>query len=495
MNDKTYGDWFSGFGGSTCGAKAAGFTPLFAFEYDAKIATVYRLNHGDHITVGDILQSDSGIHHPKHPRTRNNRKRQRQDIQGEWWTRLVAQGVDHREFEFTDPQFPHVALKHDSPPCPEFSVAKKDGSEGLRELALARKCCEYLMYARPTFYTLENVYGYRNSESFKTILDTLTALGYSYNWQHLVAADYGTPQTRRRLILIARRDGRTVDFPQPTHAQEVPPMASLFHAPLEKWRNWYEATAILHDSLPDAEFADWQKERLPQELVEFYTDCANAGRDYSQRPSDAPATTITTEMYRRPSTVPKAIIMPGSNASTARPIDEEEPYCTVGDTERPGNAPRAFLAPIQGGNSTHFEADQPSQTVVSSQTASKYRAFIMNEGNPNGNEKRKYLYEEEPVKTITAGGMAVRAFTNGRIVQMTPRALLLLQGFPLDFILPLASEAQIKRKRKDYTVYGEPPPLNRWSLEYIYSDDRLTCKGCGNAVPPPLYEAIARSLM
>lgn len=59
------------------------------------------------------------------------------------------------------------------------------------------------------------------------------AWGYSVWTGDLIAADYGVPQTRKRRILTARRDGVSAHMPQPTHAEQ--PADDLFGDRLEEW--------------------------------------------------------------------------------------------------------------------------------------------------------------------------------------------------------------------------------------------------------------------
>ena len=44
-------------------------------------------------------------------------------------------------------------------------------------------------------------------------------LGYDVEYRELVAADYGAPTTRKRFVLIARCDGRPIVWPRPTHSK------------------------------------------------------------------------------------------------------------------------------------------------------------------------------------------------------------------------------------------------------------------------------------
>jgi DNA (cytosine-5)-methyltransferase 1 len=84
----------------------------------------------------------------------------------------------------------------------------------------------------------------RLGETFRAFVAALRDLGYAVEWRELVSADYGAPTTRKRLFLIARRDGPIV-WPEPTHGPGRPlswrtaaevidwsiPMRSIFDRP------------------------------------------------------------------------------------------------------------------------------------------------------------------------------------------------------------------------------------------------------------------------
>lgn len=202
MTNKTYGSLFSGGGLADVGAKDAGFTLLFANEWDAAVADVYRANHGDHIRIGDILKQD--------PR-----------------------------------DYPHVDLLHASPTCTNFSASKTNVKETDNDIALAEKTAEFIRVLKPQSFTLENVSAYRHSHSYLIITNALVNAGYYYHSKILNSADFGVPQTRRRLIVRA----------------ELGQFVNHLPAPMP-WRGWYEATKDLIDGLPKSHKAKWQAERL-----------------------------------------------------------------------------------------------------------------------------------------------------------------------------------------------------------------------------------------
>jgi DNA (cytosine-5)-methyltransferase 1 len=72
----------------------------------------------------------------------------------------------------------------------------------------------------------------RKGETFKQFIEMLKSLGYKVEHRKLVAADYGSPQTRKRLFILASKDRRP-NWPEPTHSKLGVP--SLFF-PTQKWK-------------------------------------------------------------------------------------------------------------------------------------------------------------------------------------------------------------------------------------------------------------------
>ena len=113
-----------------------------------------------------------------------------------------------------------MALLWASPDCCEFSVAKGGAPRRLYKRDLACAVTMWAQIAKPRVIILENVKEFETygpAGGFLPWVETLRKAGYHVEWRTLVAADYGAPTTRKRLFLIARRDGRPIVWPTPTH--------------------------------------------------------------------------------------------------------------------------------------------------------------------------------------------------------------------------------------------------------------------------------------
>jgi DNA (cytosine-5)-methyltransferase 1 len=97
--------------------------------------------------------------------------------------------------------------------------------------------------------TLENVPRYQNSKSFSIILSALESEGYLINYSVVNMADFGLPQARRRLVLIASRGFRVAI---PAHRKPI---------------GWYEAIAHLIPTMTDSQLLPKQRQALEKFLA------------------------------------------------------------------------------------------------------------------------------------------------------------------------------------------------------------------------------------
>lgn len=115
-------------------------------------------------------------------------------------------------------------LLHGSPPCQGFSNAQGRRNPDDKRNQHVWRFIEWVRELRPKVATMENVTGMASITS--TFMDKLTGAfrraGYTARWRTLNAANYGVPQTRKRVFFVAVRDDLPTPtrwFPQPTHAK------------------------------------------------------------------------------------------------------------------------------------------------------------------------------------------------------------------------------------------------------------------------------------
>ena len=152
--------------------------------------------------------------------------------------------VDPREATGGKP----VALCWFSPDCKHFSRAKGATPVEKSIRGLAWVALKWAALAKPRVIILENVPEFvtwgpvrkgrpvkrlagRTFEQWKSQLE---ALGYKVEHRQIAACDYGSPTSRTRFYLIARRDGRPIVWPEPTHGH--PASLEVQAGMLKPWR-------------------------------------------------------------------------------------------------------------------------------------------------------------------------------------------------------------------------------------------------------------------
>lgn len=109
------------------------------------------------------------------------------------------------------------------PPCQPFSVAGKQLAMHDPLGKLYRDFVTHVAVLRPEVVVMENVYGLvqvKSSHMLHEIYQAFNGIGYDVCHKELLAADYGTPQLRRRVFFIATKGGQEFKFPPPTHGAE-----------------------------------------------------------------------------------------------------------------------------------------------------------------------------------------------------------------------------------------------------------------------------------
>jgi len=135
-----------------------------------------------------------------------------------------------------------VGLVWLSPDCKHFSKAKGSTPVSKEIRGLAWVGLRWIALTRPRILMLENVEEFqtwgpvlvesdgkarpdpkRRGRTFESFLQQLRQHGYQVDWRTLRACDYGAPTIRKRLFLVARRDGLPIIWPEQTHDKPTSP--------------------------------------------------------------------------------------------------------------------------------------------------------------------------------------------------------------------------------------------------------------------------------
>ncbi|KAJ6786980.1 hypothetical protein PWT90_04113 [Aphanocladium album] len=117
-----------------------------------------------------------------------------------------------------------VDILHLSPPCQVWSPAHThDGPNDAANEEALYTCRGLISHSRPRLITLEQTFGItwaQHLKHFWALIGDFTDLGYSVRWSIIRLCTWGSPQDRKRLIMIASAPGeRLPPFPAPTHSE------------------------------------------------------------------------------------------------------------------------------------------------------------------------------------------------------------------------------------------------------------------------------------
>lgn len=131
-----------------------------------------------------------------------------------------------------------VRLAWFSPDCTHFSKAKGGKPRDNKSRGLAWVVVDWAKAVKPQIIMLENVEEFEHwgpllddgqpdpsqrGSDFRRWVAALEAENYRVEWRLLKAHEYGVPTSRKRLYLIARRDGKPIVWPAPTHGPGLLP--------------------------------------------------------------------------------------------------------------------------------------------------------------------------------------------------------------------------------------------------------------------------------
>jgi DNA (cytosine-5)-methyltransferase 1 len=165
----------SGAGGQALGLEMAGFNALAHVEYDSHACATLRSNRPHwNVIEGDVR-------------------------------------------DFSASEYKGVDLLAGGVPCPPFSKAGKQLGEN-DDRDLFPEALRLVDECRPKAVMLENVRGFLDAvftDYRMSLKKELKALGYQAGWHLLNASDYGVPQLRPRVVIVAIREDLASNFYPP----------------------------------------------------------------------------------------------------------------------------------------------------------------------------------------------------------------------------------------------------------------------------------------
>lgn len=187
LNGLNFIDLFSGAGGLSCGLVEAGWTPIASVEIMEQAVSTYKFNFNQKKGFKDLVESG--------------------DIRKKEIKEELYKFIGNR----------HIDLIVGGYPCQGFSLAGYRVVTDPRN-SLYLEMLKIVKHIKPDFIVMENVPGLRSMLGGKIeekIINDYKKIGYKINVTILNAADYYTPQIRKRVIFIGNRVGNKNYHPKP----------------------------------------------------------------------------------------------------------------------------------------------------------------------------------------------------------------------------------------------------------------------------------------
>lgn len=350
-----------------------------------------------------------------------------------------------------------VGLVWLSPDCKHFSKAKGGKPVSKKIRGLAWIALRWAAIVKPRVIMLENVEEFvtwgplgadgrpcpkNRGRTFRSFVNALARHGYRVEHRELRACDYGAPTIRKRLFLVARRDGLPIVWPTPTHGG--PKSAAVRAGALRPRRT---AADCIDWSIPcpsiferDRPLKDATLRRIAHGIMKFVVN------------SDDP------------------FIVKFSQNSTGQTLDEPMhtvmagaprfgvvvPHVTKFHANSVGSAADAPLHTVTAGGDCARPADEPLHTISAGGTHhAEVRAFLIKYYGEGG----QWQDAREPMHTIPTRDRIGLVTIHGEdyaivdigMRMLTPRELARAQGFPDSYVLdpvvngkPLSKSAQVR---------------------------------------------------
>lgn len=487
-------DNFAGGGGASLGIESALGRPVdFAINHDPEAVAMHRANHPDTTHFCESV-----------------------------WDVSPRQVVRGRP----------MGLGWFSPDCTFHSKARggkpfRDRNPARRRRGLAWLVVPWIKAARPRVIMLENVEEFadwgplledgrpcpiRRGLTFRRWHRQIENLGYQIDMRELRACDYGAPTTRKRLFVIARRDGRDIVFPEASHGHGAQPYRTA--AECIDWS--IPCPSIFTRDRPLAEATLRRIARGVMRYVvnnprPFIVPITHTGGERVHS-IDEPLRTVTTAQRGEFALIAPSIINTRNGereGQAPRVRDIEQPLPTITAIGSQGALVAAFLAQHNGGTHGHQSYGHMPTRPMSTITGRGTQQQIVTSHLLHLRNNCDARSVEQPIPTLTAGGGhigEVRAFLmkyygtdqNPRLEQplgtLTTKdrfGLVMVHGEPYaiaDIGMRMLTPRELFRAQSFPDSYIIDPEFEGKPLTKT-----AQVRMCGNSVPPAVAEALVRA--
>lgn len=396
-----------------------------------------------------------------------------------------------------------VGLAWFSPDCRHHSKAKGGRPVSKSVRGLAWVAARWAAKVKPRVIVLENVEEFqdwgplikddqgrivpdpaRKGQTFRGFVRCLKMNGYPVDWRILRACDFGAPTIRKRLFLIARRDGLPIYWPKQTHADPATP--AVQRGKLEPWRT---AASCIDWSIPcpsiferKRPLAEATLRRIAKGVMRYVVESgdpfivpiANYGNGSELvNAIGEPLRTVTA--WPKGGTFALVSAFLAKHYGGVVGADLRQPLPTITATDH--NAPVAVsLVNLKGSERGGRDPRDPMPTICAGGThAAAVAAFLAPYYGSGSGETGRDLRAPAPTVTTKDRFQLVTVVIKGEQYVITdigmrmlqPHELAMAQGFPADYQFA--------------EVDGRPVPK--------YQQVRLI----GNSVCPPLARAIVEA--
>ena len=387
-----------------------------------------------------------------------------------------------------------VALAWFSPDCKHFSKAKGGKPKDKKIRGLAWVACKWAALVRPRVIILENVTEFQTwgplnrrhhpisskvGQTYKKFCQQIKDLGYELETKEMIAAYYGAATWRKRFFLVARCDGKPIEWPEHTHGDP-----DGWEARSGLVKPWHTAADILDFSLPTPSIfgrkhplCEKTMKRIAKGLKKFVLDdpepfivnVNHSGEEFRGQSLNQPLATVTSH-HGFGLVMPSLIQYHGEQSEKdVRGQTVKKPLMVVDSSNRYGLI-TAWMMHYYG-TSVGSSCKEPLGTITAKgQHIAEMKAFLIKYYGKGDGQSLK-----EPLHTITGKARFGLVTVKGTLYQiidigmrmLEPREMFCAQGFLKNYIIDVING-------KKY------PKVKQVAM-------------CGNSVCPPVATALTRA--